>query len=134
MKVSIVNSLVSHSLKKEKCKYLGNIRGGKQVWATDEEIEPIYIIDAILEDLAFNLGATVKIFDQSYRGYEVGLVKVEDAAGGKWQGVLPVTVDDTSDRMVFIEIVFGSLGDKRVTGGSCFFITFAEVNAKEFRE
>lgn len=83
-------------------KYLGNIRNGRQVWVSDEEDEPTFAIEAILEDLSYAFGDAVP--------YNIRKLNAE-------KDTFETDVGD-----VLVEITYGTMGDD-VTSGSCLFIS-----------
>ena len=103
MNVNEVHSVVKQALASVRFKYLGNIRNGRQVWASDEEDEPTVAIEAVLGDLDYAFGAVTK--------YNVRRFNTE-------KGTLEVDVGD-----VLLEITYGTMGDG-ATAGCCLFISY----------
>lgn len=105
MRIPEVQNVVKRSLAKARFKYMGNVRGQRQVWVSDEEDWARTGSEVIYEDLA-----------KTFRG--LTSCYVEEARETK--GYVELYVDN-----VTVEIIYGKLGND-ITTGVCMFIAYEE--------
>lgn len=106
MRASEVHNVVKRVLTKIRFKYMGNVRGNRQVWVSDEEDEAMYPYQSVYQEIAKQFKGLTSIY-------------VEEA--GIDRGFVEIFVDN-----VTLEVVYGRLGDD-VNAGVCLFMIYEEA-------
>lgn len=111
-----MKNIVLNTLKDCGCKYMGKVRGNAQLFVSDD-IDPLYIVEAVVQDLAFRFGddAVVVMKDDKIR-YE-NLHKIFD----RGHDVVTIVVDPDSPKMCII--AYGVYGTPTEFGGSSLIVS-----------
>ena len=122
MNRAVATNAFQKAFKAAQCKYMGTVRGDKQAYVTDDELQPLEVLDEVFEQIDFKLsGENFMIADargEYFRFGERPLVKLSNT-GNPERGSFVVSFNED----YFVEILYGTLGDD-VEGGSCFFVLF----------